>query len=293
MRRQLSLSLIEHARNDSTIFFITGDLGFQVFDGFKHEFPERYLNVGISEAGMVSIGAGLASEGFTPILYSIASFLLPKTYEQVKLLSIYNENRIILIGAGGGLAYSMSGPSHHSLDDLSLALLIPNLNVYAPSGPDSLKSVLGQSLKSTTSSYIQIGKFGEPNYPKESGLIDSEIGLITTGVIANEVYGLSVELLKKGYDLHLLIVESIRPFNQENFFKFISNKKKLIVIEESWDKLSLYSIVLEMIHKKKLLVDLFRIGPDHEIMSENLERSSRIFNFGLNAEELIKIIGSE
>jgi transketolase len=291
MRRQLAMSLIEHARNDSTIFFITGDLGFQVFDNFKHEFPDRYLNVGISEAGMISIATGLASEGFTPIVYSIASFLLPKTYEQVKLLSIYNENRIILIGAGGGLAYSMSGPSHHSLDDLSLALLIPNLDVHAPSGPDSLKSVLGQSLKSKTTSYIQIGKFGEPNYPKEAGLIDSDIGLITTGVIANDVYGLSVELIKMGYNLHLKIVESLRPFSKENFLKFISNKKKLIVIEESWGKLSLYSLILDLLYENKVQIDLFRIGPDHEIMSENLERSRRIFDFGLNAEVLIKIIG--
>jgi hypothetical protein len=63
------------------------------------------------------------------------------------------------------------------------------------------------------------------------------------------------------------------------------------VIEESWGKLSLYSLILDLLYENKVQIDLFRIGPDHEIMSENLERSRRIFDFGLNAEVLIKIIG--
>ena len=69
--------------------------------------------------------------------------------------------KIIAIGAGGGLTYSMSGPTHHALDDIGLALLIPNLLVFSPAGPRELTQTLYKSIEESGSSYIQIGKFGE------------------------------------------------------------------------------------------------------------------------------------
>lgn len=293
MRPTLAKCLIEAASKNNKIIFLTADLGFGVFDEFREKFPERYINVGIAEAGMVSVAAGLAAEGFVPVVYSIASFLLPKTFEQIKLLSVYNENKLIVIGAGGGLSYSMSGPSHHSLDDLALALLIPKINVFCPSGPDSLRLVLDESLKSNESSYIQIGKFGEPNYPRLTLSENSTTGFISCGVIANDVYKIHCDLLQNGFVSDLLIIESLRPFNELELLKFVEGKKTLIVIEESWSHLSLYSILVELFFLKDIQIKVFRIGPPHEILRDNLERSKRLEQFGLNYNDIAEIIGKQ
>lgn len=293
MRPTLAKYLIETASKNNKIIFLTADLGFGVFDEFREKFPERYINVGIAEAGMVSVAAGLASEGFIPVVYSIASFLLPKTFEQIKLLSVYNENKLIIIGAGGGLSYSMSGPSHHSLDDLALALLIPKINVFCPSGPDSLRLVLDKSLKSNESSYIQIGKFGEPNYPRLTLSENSKTGFISCGVIANDVYKIHCNLLQNGIVADLLIVESLRPFNEMELLKFVEGKKTLIVIEESWSHLSLYSMLVELFFLKDIQIKVIRIGPPHEILRDNLERSKRLEQFGLNYNDIAEIIGNQ
>ena len=293
MRPTLAKCLIETASKNNKIIFLTADLGFGVFDEFREKFPERYINVGIAEAGMVSVAAGLAAEGFVPVVYSIASFLLPKTFEQIKLLSVYNENKLIVIGAGGGLSYSMSGPSHHSLDDLALALLIPKINVFCPSGPDSLRLVLDESLNSNESSYIQIGKFGEPNYPRLTLSENSTTGFISCGVIANDVYKIHCDLLQNGFVSDLLIIESLRPFNELELLKFVEGKKTLIVIEESWSHLSLYSILVELFFLKDIQIKVFRIGPPHEILRDNLERSKRLEQFGLNYNDIAEIIGKQ
>ena len=291
MRPTLAKYLIETASQNNRIIFLTADLGFGVFDEFREKFPNRYINVGIAEAGMVSIAAGLASEGFVPVIYSIASFLLPKTFEQIKLLSVYNENKIIVIGAGGGLSYSMSGPSHHSLDDLALALLIPKMNVFCPSGPDSLRLVLDKSIKSNESSYIQIGKFGEPNYPRLTTSENSKSGFISCGVVANDVYKIHSTLLQNSVAADLLIIDTLRPFNEKELLKFVKGKKTLVVIEESWSCLSLYSMLIELLFLKGIQIKVFRIGPPHEILRDNLERSKRLEQFGLNYTDIAESLG--
>ena len=293
MRPTLAKYLIESASKNHKIIFLTADLGFGIFDEFRVKFPKRYINVGIAEAGMVTIAAGLASEGFIPVVYSIASFLLPKTFEQIKLLSAYNENKIIVIGAGGGLSYSMSGPSHHSLDDLALALLIPKMNVFSPSGPDSLRLVLDKSFKSDESSYIQIGKFGEPNYPRLTISENSKSGFISCGVIANDVYKIHSTLLQNSIAVDLLIVDSLRPFDEIEILKYVEGKKTLFVIEESWSNLSLYSMLIELLFLNGIQIKVFRIGPPHEILRDNSERSKRLDQFGLNYANISEIIGNE
>jgi transketolase len=74
MRNTFAAELLKAARNDSTILLISGDLGFGVFDEFRSELPEQFINSGVAEQSMMSMAAGLASQGFRPFVYSIANF---------------------------------------------------------------------------------------------------------------------------------------------------------------------------------------------------------------------------
>lgn len=286
MRRKLAQTLVDFADKDPNVVFITADLGYGVFDEFKDKFPDRYLNVGIAEAGMVTLAAGLASEGWKPYVYSIASFLLPKTYEQIRLLLAHNGNKVVVIGAGGGFAYSMSGPSHHALDDLSLALLIPEMNVFAPSGPQALVESLRTSYESTSSSYIQIGKFGEPDVPEVLDLEGSEFAIVSLGTIANDVFAVLQRIPEAGSKISFLNVNQINPLPAKKLGKFLINKKRVIAIEETWGKLSLYSLLREFCEVSNFELELLRIGPKHQIFDENLERETRLTNMGLSVENI-------
>jgi transketolase len=190
LRKALADFLVQAATEDEGVIFLTGDLGFQVFDEFKSSFPKRYYNVGIAEAAMVGIAAGLSYSGFKPIIYSIASFLDSRAFEQLRFFCGYNNMKIISIGAGGGLTYSMSGPTHHALDDIGLALLIPNLLVFSPAGPLELTQTLYKSIKEPGSSYIQIGKFGEKDIPfsDNSEKNDKIVGIISTGIVSSYIF---------------------------------------------------------------------------------------------------------
>src|SRR5207253_5232671 len=120
MRKALAESLVQLAAQEPRLMFLTGDLGFQMFDEFKERYPGRYVNVGVAEAQLVCCAAGLALEGWRPVIYSIASFATGRAFEQLRVSVAYPGLPVVVIGAGGGYTYASSGVTHHAVEDLAL-----------------------------------------------------------------------------------------------------------------------------------------------------------------------------
>ena len=131
MRRAFGDTLLKIATEDPSVVFLTGDLGFGVFDEFIRLFPRRYINVGVAEAQLVDCAAGLALEGWKPIVYSIASFMTGRAFEQIRLAIGYHQLPVVVVGAGGGYLYADAGVTHHAKEDLALMALVPGMNVVA------------------------------------------------------------------------------------------------------------------------------------------------------------------
>ena len=132
MRKAFADVLEYEMQRNEKIVFLTGDLGFQVFDSIAQKFPKRFINVGIAEAQLVNAAAGLALEGFRPVIYSIASFMTARPYEQLKLAIAYHQLPVIVVGAGGGYTYANAGVTHYAPDDLMLMTALPGEIVVTP-----------------------------------------------------------------------------------------------------------------------------------------------------------------
>ena len=288
MRRALAEELELIASLDDSLVFLTADLGFGVFDSFKERFPSRYINVGIAEAGMVGLAAGLAKEGFTPVVYSIASFMNSRAYEQIRVLAGYNECKMIIVGAGGGLIYSRSGPTHHALDDLGLALLVPTLNVSAPAGPKELKHVLRRAFDSQASTYIQIGKFGEQDIESSLRADDrssrSDYLVISTGNASQVVNQAKIDEPKLFDWIHLTY---LRPLEDSKIIDQIQGRKKVIVLEDSWENAGIYNELVLLLQRNRIQETITRLGPPFRFIVENLNLDSMQNALGYSAEHLI------
>jgi len=302
MRRALSRFLLDAASRDDRIIFLTGDLGFEVFDEFKLEHPDKYINGGIAESNLVSVATGLSSQGFRPIVYSIASFMTARPYEFIKILSSYNGFPITVIGAGGGLTYSSSGATHQALDDIGLMLMLPNVNVLAPSGPEELIECLEWAQESENPTYIRIGKFGEVDI-RESRNKDLEfqeivkgekIVLLTYGAIsqtclkacleANETYPNSVAFL------HFI---SLRPLNGNELASRLSKFDKVFVVEEHWPCNSLYSLVISLLQERDIHLSVVRIGPSHQHIQKTLDSDAVGLENEMSKDLIVKRIVQE
>ena len=139
MRWQFQLSLCNLARKDKRVFLIYGDVGATMFAPFAKEFPDRILNIGLMEQSMVSFAAGMAMQGFRPIVYTITPFLLERAFEQIKI----DVDQMNLPVGLVGYSEPGHGPTHECLDE-RIILPCTNIRCYRPTTNAKLVATMQQ-----------------------------------------------------------------------------------------------------------------------------------------------------
>jgi len=116
MRKEFSKTIEEIAKKDKKVIFLTGDLWFYGPRKRQEAIGKRFINAGVSEQNMISMAAGMASEGLRPICYSIAPFAVFRPAEQIRLdIGLHNMN-VKIVGNGGGYGYGIMGATHHAIE---------------------------------------------------------------------------------------------------------------------------------------------------------------------------------
>ena len=142
-RKAFADELIALAREDERIVAVCNDsVGSSNLVGFREEFEERLINVGIAEQDLVGVGAGLANGGLIPFVSAAAPFLTGRATEQIKADVAYSNVPVILCGQSPGMAYGELGPTHHSIEDLSWMRAIANLAVLVPADPAQTRAAV-------------------------------------------------------------------------------------------------------------------------------------------------------
>ena len=120
LRQQFADSVLSLAESDENLVVMVGDISHGILKPFRDKFPDRYYNIGICEPTILSLGAGLSNVGLTPVIHTIAPFIVERSYEQIKLDFGYQNLPVNLISVGGSFDYSQLGCSHHCYTDVSL-----------------------------------------------------------------------------------------------------------------------------------------------------------------------------
>lgn len=162
-RKTFGQKLIELAEKNKKIFAISCDSasGGGLSD-FFNRFPDRSVEVGISEQNAVGIAAAMSKEGLIPVLVAINPFLTMRAYEQVRDDLGYMNNNVKIVGSGGGLAYSTLGSTHIAVEDIALMRTIPHLAILAPGDAGEVEFALEQALAIEGPVYIRM-----PRQPRE------------------------------------------------------------------------------------------------------------------------------
>ena len=137
-----------------------GDIGNRMFDDFKKVAPDRFINCGIAEANMMSM-ASLAMNGMEPFVYTITPFATLRCLEQIRTSVAYHDAKeVVIVGTGSGISYAELGPTHHSLDDIGILSMIPNLSIFTPSDPNEVSESIDDAINLNYPAYIRLGKKG-------------------------------------------------------------------------------------------------------------------------------------
>jgi transketolase len=162
MRNVFAAEMTALAKSDSRLVLLSGDIGNRLFDDFKTNAPGRFVNCGIAEANMMGMAAGIALSGLRPFVYTITPFTTVRCLEQIRVDACYHKAPVTIVGTGSGLSYAELGPTHHSLEDIAILRVLPEMVVLCPADAAELRQVLPAVLAQEQPVYIRLGKKGEP-----------------------------------------------------------------------------------------------------------------------------------
>lgn len=156
MRKTFARLLENFMEKEERAYFLTGDLGYKLFDNVLNKYPDRAFNVGAAEQLMMGMSVGLALEKKIPICYSITPFLLYRPFEIIR--NYVNEEFIPvkMIGSGRDKDYSHDGFSHWAEDDTRILSCFSNIVSFKPESNEQLEQNFENYMYSKTPSYINL-----------------------------------------------------------------------------------------------------------------------------------------
>lgn len=158
MRVEFSQTIVQLAQERKDLVFLSGDLGYMALEGVRDALGERFINAGVAEQNMVSVAAGLAAQGYTPIVYSIAPFATLRPYEQIRNDACLHNLPVKIVGNGGGYGYGIMGGTHHALEDVGVMRTLPNMRAYVPAFGTDVQKCVRSMLNYAGPSYLRLGK---------------------------------------------------------------------------------------------------------------------------------------
>jgi transketolase len=232
------------ARADSRIIAVCNDsVGSSNLTGFRDEFPDRLINVGIAEQDMVGVGAGLASGGMIPFVCAAAPFLTGRSLEQVKADVAYSQLPVILCGMSPGMAYGELGPTHHSVEDLSWLRALPGLDIVVPADRLQTRQAVRAAAAHPRPTYLRIGRHKVPDVtPEGTDLVrgsfvrlrhGSDVTIIATGTLVSRALAAADELASDGISVRVLNAAYIAPFDVDAVEAAARETGAIITAEEA------------------------------------------------------------
>lgn len=300
MRRAFSDILTQSAAEDDRLAFITGDLGFQVFTEFEKNYPGRFINAGVAEAQMINTAAGMALEGWHPIAYSIASFATARPFEQIRYCVAYPKLPVILVGAGRGYTYAVSGVSHHASDDLGLMSLLPGMTVVAPGDPGEVRQLFPQVLQLRAPAYFTVGRFGEPAYEAEEPAIlgkgrlvrkGSGIAILTVAEMVHQGIKAHEALESSGIAPTLYQFHTVKPLDTAILDALAASHHALVVVEEHMPSGGLWSALCQWAagrSSESPRPQLVRLGPPDAFILGNPKREELWSRYGFDFAAIVR-----
>jgi len=269
MRDAVFESLYEIASKDSSVVVLTDDQSALSLNKIKNYLKIQYFNIGIAEQNLISVGAGLALGGKKPFLYGISTFVTLRCYEQI-VVDLCNMNLgCTIIGSGPGLTYAADGPTHHSIQDISIMRIMPNMTIFNPSDDFSASASTYLAYNCESPSYIRLEKGILPRIYSKSDDFSNGLSLlksgkdliiITSGIMTHRALEVSQELDKSSIDTGVIDIHRIKPINDNLLFSLICNTKRLVTLEEHLLDGGLGSAICELLADNGISLPVKRIG---------------------------------
>lgn len=246
MRDVFMTALRDQMRLSADVFLVTADFGSPMLDVLVEDYPERFVNAGIAEQNLVNISAGMALEGTIVYAYAIAPFISMRCYEQVRinlsLLSHLRPLNVNLVGVGAGFSYDMSGPTHQSLEDLSIMRVLPNIDVFSPADNTTVLSIMKYAFENKKPKYLRLDGKPLPEiyadaFDVKQGFTEiisgSKVVIVATGYMTHKALKIAREIIP-GSMLGVIDMYSLTSYDLKSLAVALRKYESVITMEEGF-----------------------------------------------------------
>lgn len=299
MRNAFFATLIETARRDPRIMFLTGDLGFMAVEPFRDELPRQFHNAGVSEENMIGMAAGLALTGRRVFVYSIIPFVTLRVVEFIRNDICYHRLPVTIVGVGAGYAYGHQGTTHHAIEDLAVMRALPEMTVLSPADPLEVAALVKALAQYDGPAYLRLGKTGEPTlHPAPPALVigraiscrpGRDVTLMATGSILGAALEAAERLHGAGVSARVLSVPTMKPMDRAAVLAAARETSAIVTIEEHSVIGGLGSAVAEVLAELGAHPPLKRVGIEDTFSKVAGEQSYLRTLHGLTAERIATV----
>ena len=296
-RQSYGEALLELGKENDNIVVLDADLsGATKTNLFAKEFPNRFFDMGIAESNMMGTAAGFATCGKTAFVSTFAAFAAGRAYDQIRSSICYPKLNVKICATHSGITVGEDGATHQMIEDLSLMRTLPNMTVLCMSDDLETKWAVREISKIKGPVYLRLARMKTDKIYSEGQQFEIgkavQIGegtdgtVFATGVTVQEAIKAKDELKKRGINVRVIDMHTIKPIDEEMIIKCAQETKKLVSIEDHNIIGGLGSAIAEVL-TKECPAKLTRLGiKDTFGRSGKAEELMKYFN--ITSEDIIK-----
>jgi transketolase len=227
----------------------------------------RFIDTGITEQTMIGMAAGLALRGRIPVVHALAPFLTMRAFEFIRTDLGIAHLPVKLSGYIPGFLSDGNGPTHQSIEDVSIMRGIPGMEVYCPADEDDLVRMLPAIWRSPAPAYVRINhkKGNYSHAPYEAGRAEvvargNDVTLLVYGFLFGNALQAKALLEESGLSVGLINMRSLKPVDEEAIVAAALESGRLVTIEDHLQTGGLYSIVAEVLLKRRMTADVLSLS---------------------------------
>lgn len=287
-------------QTDSKVVALDADLGgASKWTDIAKTNPDRFINVGIAEANMVGVAAGLSLTGFTPFIHTFGPFATRRVLDQVYLSGAYAKNTINIFGSDPGFAAGHNGGTHTTWEDVALLRSIPDVVICDAADEVQMDWIIKEFSKLTGVHYVRGNRKGVKHVYEKGSTFELGKGnllktgedylLVAAGQLVSETLELAEQLAANGVTTDVIDMFTIKPLDKELLLERLAGKKGVITIENHSITGGLGSAVAEVLADNGLAVPLKRIGVNERFGQVGTPEFLQA-EFGLTTDKMLEQI---
>ncbi len=242
-RSGFGAGLLEAGKKNKNVVAMCADLiGSLKMDAFKDEFPERFFQVGISEANMIGMAGGLATAGKIPVTGTFANFSTARVLDQVRQTVAYSNKNVKICASHAGLTLGEDGATHQTMEDISMMKNLPNMVVINPCDYNQTKAATEAIMEYVGPVYLRFGRPKVPNFTPadqefkigEALMLNegADVSIFATGHMVWKSIEAGEILAEKGIDVEIINIHTIKPMDKEAVLKSAAKTGCVVTAEE-------------------------------------------------------------